>query len=181
MTFREYIDALYYGIPSYAYEMLGSIAALGIVVFLAWKGKAAGKFIAALLSIEYIALIFFSTVLFRLEKAERIFNSQPLRSYFSTNNYGETYMNVLAFIPLGLLLGWAFYKHSFVKTIMVGFMVSVTVESLQFCFKRGFSEINDVINNTLGCAIGFGVYRLLSYECNKMEGKFILKRANVPD
>ena len=40
MTFREYIDALYYGIPSYAYEMLGSIVALGIVVFLAWKGKA---------------------------------------------------------------------------------------------------------------------------------------------
>ena len=35
------------------------------------------------------------------------------------------------------------------------------IEFLQFITKRGYAEIDDVILNTMGVAIGFGVYRFL--------------------
>lgn len=167
MTFKEYLIELYNGTPSYVYEMLVSIAALGIVVFLAWKGRKAGKSIARLLSIEYVALFFFSTVLFRQVNAERKYNFTLFWSY-SSNDYTDTFMNIMVFIPLGFLLGWTFCKHSFTKTTMIGFFLSVMVESMQFFLKRGFSEIDDVVHNTLGCMIGYGIFLLLKQGYVKM-------------
>ena len=70
-------------------------------------------------------------------------------------------MNVLAFIPLGFFLGWTFGKSSVVKTIFAGLMISAIVESLQFFIKRGFSEIDDIIHNTLGCFIGLCIFLLV--------------------
>ena len=32
------------------------------------------------------------------------------------------------------------------------------IEVLQFVFKRGFAEFDDVFHNVVGCVIGFGVY-----------------------
>ena len=33
--------------------------------------------------------------------------------------------------------------------------ISVTIESLQFFFMRGFSEVDDVMHNTIGCIAGY--------------------------
>ncbi len=30
-------------------------------------------------------------------------------------------------------------------------------------FQRGFSEVDDVMHNTLGCLVGYGVYRFINY------------------
>ena len=37
----------------------------------------------------------------------------------------------------------------------MGCGISVTIEALQFFFMRDFSEVDDVIHNTLGCLIGY--------------------------
>lgn len=161
MTFQEYVLALYNGIPIYAYEMLVSIAVLGVVASLIWKGWSSGRYIAGLFSVEYIVLIFFSTVIFRQVGTERQYNFTPFWSYGSCDNYDEVFMNVLSFIPLGFFLGWAFGKASVVKTILVGLMISAIVEALQFFIKRGFSEIDDIIHNTLGCFIGCCLFLLV--------------------
>ena len=39
--------------------------------------------------------------------------------------------------------------------------ISPTIEALQFFFMRGFSELDDVMHNTLGCLIGFGFMIIL--------------------
>jgi glycopeptide antibiotics resistance protein len=41
------------------------------------------------------------------------------------------------------------------KALLIGGSISVTIESLQFFFMRGFSELDDVMHNTLGCILGY--------------------------
>ncbi len=51
------------------------------------------------------------------------------------------------------------------KVIGVGCLISISIEVLQFIFIRGFSEVDDVIHNTLGCAIGYGLYKTAKLAC----------------
>ena len=73
----------------------------------------------------------------------------------------ENIMNVVVFIPVGLLLGIAFKQVTWWKVLLVGCSISAVIELLQFFFMRGFSELDDVMHNTLGCLIGFGFMIIL--------------------
>ena len=57
-------------------------------------------------------------------------------------------MNVIVFIPIGLLLGCAFKQTTWWKALLIGCSISVTIEALQFWFMKGFSELDDVMHNT---------------------------------
>ena len=67
-------------------------------------------------------------------------------------------MNVLMFFPLGLLIGCVFKNISWKKVLIASLCLSVLIEFLQFLLKRGFAELDDVMHNTLGAVIGFGLY-----------------------
>jgi glycopeptide antibiotics resistance protein len=41
------------------------------------------------------------------------------------------------------------------KALLIGCGISVTIEALQFFLMRGFSELDDVMHNTVGCLIGW--------------------------
>ena len=45
------------------------------------------------------------------------------------------------------------------------------IEVLQFVFKRGFAEFDDVFHNVVGCAIGFGVYVGIVYLIKRISTK----------
>ena len=64
-------------------------------------------------------------------------------------------MNVIVFIPVGLLLGIAFKQMTWWKALLIGCGISAVIELLQFFLMRGFSEVDDVMNNTVGCLIGW--------------------------
>ena len=81
-------------------------------------------------------------------------------------------MNVIVFIPIGMILGSllrvkgsstseATKSMTWLMVAIIGCGISVTIESLQFFLMRGFSEVDDVIHNTLGCMIGYGIYSLI--------------------
>ena len=121
------------------------------------------RYSVALLLIEYIFLIFCSTVFFRTTSELRKYDIHPFWSYKAIQDgreelLAENIMNVVVFIPVGLLLGIAFKQMTWWKALLIGCGISVTIESLQFLFKRGFSELDDVMHNTLGCLIGYGIY-----------------------
>lgn len=64
--FRTYIVSLYQDIPAEVYEGLLAVFCLGLVIFIAWKGFKTGlRYSAILLLVEYIFLLFCSTVIFR--------------------------------------------------------------------------------------------------------------------
>lgn len=69
-------------------------------------------------------------------------------------------MNIILFLPFGLTIPYVLegrIKNNHYKWligVLVGFVLSVVVESLQYYFGLGRAETDDVICNTLGCGFG---------------------------
>lgn len=63
-------------------------------------------------------------------------------------------MNVLAFIPIGLLLG-TFKGMKWWHVLLIGLCFSMLIELLQLILKRGLTEIDDVVHNVVGCMMGY--------------------------
>lgn len=172
--FKAYILMLINSIPQGVYEGMLSILCIGVVVFLAWKGKNAGRYIARLALLEYIFLIYCSTVICRVVKVSRKYNFTPFWSYEKPELFAENVMNVVVFMPIGLLSGfmfngsWLKVKSTWLIVLMTGLILSVSIEALQYFFNRGFAETDDVIHNTLGCMIGYGIYAIGRYGCEKV-------------
>lgn len=81
------------------------------------------------------------------------FNFVPFLYMFS--DYRNSLLNVLLFVPLGFFLPF-FWKEfrSFGKTVLFGFCTSLVIELLQiFTFRA--TDVNDLITNTLGAALGY--------------------------
>ena len=165
--FCKYIVGLYNDVPIELYLGLISVFAIGLFLVLKFSNdKNHIRLASKLLLIEYILLLFCSTVLFRTGNKDVKYSVEPLWSYESIQDgnsvlIAENFMNVVAFIPIGFLLGCSFRKNRLWKVILIGICISAIVEGLQLYFKRGFAEVDDVIHNTLGCIIGYGLYSLL--------------------
>ena len=62
--------------------------------------------------------------------------------------------NIIWFVPLGAYLQ---YQKKFKKIgtiVLLGFFLSLTIESLQYVFGTGYSELDDLILNTVGAWLG---------------------------
>ena len=189
--FKQYIISLYQDIPQEVYEGLLSVFCMGLVVFIAWKGLKTGlRYSATLLLVEYIFLLFCSTVIFRTTSELRKYDFHPFWSYKAIQDgradlLPENIMNVIVFIPIGMILGsllrvnygsrlrvkgsstserlrvgerssgMATKSMTWFVVAIIGCGISVTIEALQFLLKRGFSEVDDVMHNTLGCILGY--------------------------
>lgn len=109
--------------------------------------------------------VFCSTVVFRKFNENKKYDFHPFWSYSALKDgrevlLAENMMNVVVFIPVGILLGFAFPNIKWWKAMLVGCCISVTIEALQYFFHRGFSEFDDLMHNTLGCLIGYGMCML---------------------
>ena len=159
--FKQYIISLYKDIPPEVYEGLLSVFCLGVVLFMVFKGVRTGfKWSSVLLLIEYIFLLFCSTVIFRPTGETRQYDFHPFWSYKAIQDgredlLAENIMNVVVFIPVGLLIGIAFKQMTWWKALLIGCSISITIEALQFCCMKGFSEVDDVMHNTTGCILGY--------------------------
>ena len=159
--FKQYIISLYHDIPQEFYEGLLSIFCIGVVLFVAWKGIKIGlRYSAALLLIEYTFLLFCSTVITRMTSESRQYDFHPFWSYRAIQEgrvelLPENIMNALVFVPIGLLMGVALPNVKWWGVLLIGLFLSVGIEALQFVFVKGFSEVDDVMHNTLGCLIGW--------------------------
>ena len=160
--FRQYVTYLYHDIPQEVYEGVLSILCIGVVLFIAWKGFKKGcRGSFALLLIEYIFILFCSTIIFRKTGEIRRYDFHPFWSYDRPDLLVENIMNVVVFIPVGLFLSIAFKQVTWWTALLIGLVISVTIEALQYILMRGFTEVDDVMHNTLGCLIGFGFMIIL--------------------
>ncbi|OAB31240.1 VanZ family protein [Paenibacillus macquariensis subsp. defensor] len=67
--------------------------------------------------------------------------------------------NIAAFIPYGILIP-LLYRTRFVKFISVFILAILVLETLQALTYLGSFDVDDVISNTLGAAIGFVMYKV---------------------
>lgn len=154
--FKQYFINLYQDIPQEAYKFLFAIFCVGACLFFVCKrGKMKFRFFIVLLLIEYIFLLFYSTIIHRTTVAVKRYDFHPFWSYSRPDLLVENVMNVIVFIPIGLLLAIAFKQMIWWKALLIGCGISVTIEAFQFFLMRGFSEVDDVMHNTLGCLLGY--------------------------
>lgn len=175
MGYREYLSLLYERIPEYIYEGGLSLFILGTVLILAFECVRNGwRKIAKLLLIEYVFLIYCSTVIFRETNDTTKYKPTTIETYKEIIEKGslridpEIFLNVLVFVPMGFLVCLAFNSLKWWQTLMIGCGMSVSIELLQYILKRGTTEYGDVIHNTLGCLIGIGLYYLIHGLFTKM-------------
>lgn len=163
------IDSYFENLPIAFFEGTGSLLFVGLVIFIALKGLKKGlRYTAVVALLEYIILLLCSTVIYRNTQAERKYDFHPFWTYSAIMDGKEEYiseaiMNIIAFVPLGFLLGCSFHSITFWRTFMIGSFLSIGIEFFQFKYMKGFSELDDVFHNTLGCMIGYGIYSIGRY------------------
>lgn len=125
------------------------------------------------LLVLYMTIVLYLTVLGREPIGCYQYDLSPIRKIhqlFTVGYYGhgqyilrEILLNILMFVPVGALLaGSRSRSHvspsfSHLKPIIIGFCLSLTIELLQLLTCRGCCETNDLVHNTIGCAIGYGI------------------------
>ena len=109
-------------------------------------GRKSRKILVAL----YILIILWITLFSRRPGTERVFRG--LFWEIEMGYWGDIALNILLFIPLGLLLGRK-------QAIAIGLMLSAGIELTQYVFRLGVCELDDVLNNTIGAAIGALLYK----------------------
>ena len=141
------------------------------ILLLVWSviGAAFYKYmriIGAVMAVIAIGAILYITVFARGESgvgADFIPFSSFERAKIQPEMYRSMLMNVFLFVPFGLALPFAFGGETgerILLTILVGLLLSVTVEAIQYFAHLGMTETDDVICNTVGTAIGSCSYLL---------------------
>lgn len=82
-------------------------------------------------------------------------------SYFAKTDPQDGILNILVFIPLGMLLPFFQQKRIGIKTVLICFLLSTGFEISQILNSIGAFTYIDIINNTVGGMIGALVYLLL--------------------
>ena len=76
--------------------------------------------------------------------------------------------NVALFIPTGIILPILFRKRSsFWRVLASGVLISLGIEILQLPFAVRATDIDDLLMNAMGIAIGYGFYTLINTMCHR--------------
>ena len=160
---RFYFSSLIKNVPQDVYSVLLALFFIIVILIVVFNKSILRKGVSRLLIVEYSVIIYYITVFSRKANHVRKFDFTPFWSYERPDLFLENVMNVVVFIPVGILLGYALTNVKLWKVLVVGLLLSLPIEILQFLFKKGFAEIDDVMHNVLGCMIGYGVYALLRF------------------
>ena len=114
------------------------------------------KRIVILSLIAYIAVFFSVAVVFRESSDKCIIRLDLFKDLLNPgpDGYRDVILNIVCFIPVGLLVGLLLEKHRLAKALLVGLLVSLTIEFSQLIWHRGVFDVNDLFNNALGALIG---------------------------
>ena len=138
------------------------------------------KFVMGALAIEYYFLVLCSTVICRTSPVSKRVELMPFYNYSDIWNgvdfkrtVMEILLNIALFVPIGFLLGGIMSK-GFLKVLFTGCLLSILIELLQLASGMGLCETNDVIHNTVGCMVGYGLAQLLEMRFDIEHNNIIL-------
>jgi glycopeptide antibiotics resistance protein len=152
-------------------------AVIAIVVFFVLHREEKGKRFAVSLLAAYLFLVLCSTVFRRRIHRKRIIRLEPIwwwkriRKYgWDKNSYlaGQVVLNILMLTPIGFLM--PFITRDKKLIVPFGFLFSAVIEVSQLLLRKGYFEVDDIIHNTLGVALAYGINRLMAFrESRKIE------------
>lgn len=127
--------------------------------------------------IIYILIVFKLTVFRETTLEQRAINLTLFTDLVNVYKTGTTWQfvrlflgNILWFVPWGVLIP-IMKKSGFGFVFISGFLFSFTIEILQYFFKKGLFEIDDLILNTAGVLLGYLLYLLvMNLKKNRRKG-----------
>ncbi len=114
------------------------------------------ELVFCVLLIVYILFLLFFAVISREPKDNYIARLDLFWSYSnpSGNGYRDVFLNLLSFIPIGIMAGLIEKEHRIGKAMLLGFLVSIVIELSQLIWSRGFFDVDDLFNNVVGALFG---------------------------
>lgn len=151
-------------LPSPMYYVFALVNGV-IVTIITKRFKSKKQSVVIGLILTYLTLVFSSTILMRTT-TEHYYELVPFWSYIEICNGNKAFiyenaLNVLMLMPVGVLLAIGFdirKKH----VIVTGMVISLTIEVIQLVTRRGLFEFDDILHNSLGCLIGYVVFKAVS-------------------
>lgn len=155
MDFRQPISYLFPAII---------ITMAGVFVFKIYKkGKGRIRF-SCILFIIYIEILM-QTAFFSREPGSRQQIDLNLFGTWGQTAIAHAYFieNIIMFIPFGLLAPMVFERMRKVRfCVFIGFLCSCGIELSQLITQRGYCQLDDVVTNTVGMLVGWGIWKMLS-------------------
>ena len=112
------------------------------------------KQVQIVLSIGYICVIFYLTILSRNQCDSKVFTG--LFWEIKHQYWGDIRQNIFLFIPLGICLS------EFRFSLVIGISLSIVIEIIQYYFRLVMCQIDDIINNSIGLVIGLIIMGIMS-------------------
>jgi len=132
------------------------------------------------ISICYFAVVFGAVFLNRVAVYKEV-NLHLLSSYLeayhnmSPSLIRNIILNILLFVPLGIFLPLYTNKLDKIHLVVpIGFLITLIIEIMQYRTGFGIFEIADLLNNTTGVLIGYGLYKSYCNIRNKGKKKYLL-------
>ena len=118
-----------------------------------------GQAVAGLALYEFLGIVFASTVFTRTpgNRAYKLLPFWSWREIFFHQDWNllqENVLNIILFVPIGILLFPLFRKITWKSALIIGLAISALIEASQLILCRGLFEWDDMIHNTLGCVLG---------------------------
>jgi len=146
-------------------------------IVLSNKGTGMKRLLCVIFAI-YILTVLRITVFRQATLAEYQYNFTLFKDLISVYNNSGTlrflYLfagNLIWFAPLGFFLPVILKKNKPQVIILCGFCFSLVIELCQLVFKKGVCELDDLILNTAGTAVGYGIYVLMIKLRRTKDGK----------
>lgn len=80
----------------------------------------------------------------------------------ATSTTFEFLANIVLFVPLGLLVTIAWPRTRPWVVVLLGLVLSVTIEAVQMMLPSRFPTLSDVIANTVGAGVGWLIARTIA-------------------
>lgn len=158
------------GIPLEVLCLSLIITAVLLIVGLKWfRVKNKKNYVLWVLLIEYAFVVVCSTIIcrnpmcFEFDRLELM----PFWTYNSVLTHvpgvsvWDIVLNVALFLPLGFIVKLLSPSLSLIKMLGLAIICSFLIETNQYVFEKGIAQIDDVMHNAIGSAIGWIVAKTL--------------------
>ena len=157
------------------YSLIGVVAVVLIVLLRKWKGKTTelSDILSGMVLAVYVSIVLQLTLVCR-ESGSRIGIDLDLfhglrgpDNDFHWLMVAYVILNCLLFIPYGFTLSLFSFVNErksitqMVLVLLISFASSMIIEIAQLITQRGYYELQDLLFNTLGGVIGWGIFYII--------------------
>lgn len=179
---RHFLNEIFF-MYNWSYSILIICLIVFSVIFIIIKTFISNNIITSILIygslVVYVGLILFATIIDRETTTQNGYCLIPFYTYYQFYNGNndivqQALMNIALFYPLGYLMSCTnlsiLHKQKW-TVVLIAFLFSLGIEIIQFLFHLGYAEVDDVIHNTFGSALGMGGYYLLQKISHDVKSK----------